>query len=71
MENGIGRKCWHNCGIEEGVFEEGKPNGFLREINADGSYFEGLWLKGLRNGKGKEVSSSGEVKIGYWENHEF
>ena len=60
-ENGIGRKCWHNGGIEEGVFEDGHPNGYLREINADGSYFEGIWLKGERHGKGKEVNASGEV----------
>ena len=63
-EHGLGRKCWHNGGIEEGIFEDGCPNGYLREINADGSYFEGMWVDGQRHGKGKEVSALGEVTIG-------
>ena len=54
-ENGIGRRCWLNGGIEEGQFENGQPHGYCREIMADGSYFEGLWENGWRHGTGKEL----------------
>ena len=71
LENGIGRKCWHDGGVEEGQFQNGQPHGFLREIFADGSYFEGIWEDGWRNGKGKEVSKNGTIKTGIWKNHNY
>jgi hypothetical protein len=49
-EDGIGRRCWMNGGIEEGIFADGQPHGYCREIFKDGSYFEGIWKDGWRNG---------------------
>jgi len=47
------------------MFSNGQPDGYLREIYSNGSYYSGMWQEGWRHGPGKEVSS-GIERSGIW-----
>lgn len=75
--HGIGRRIWNIkrnhalSSIEEGQFEQGQPHGYLREIFANGSYYQGKWSNGWRHGHGLECNSMGQTREGVWTDHEY
>ena len=50
--HGIGRICWKNNAVFEGLFVDGARTGFGRMIFANGSYYEGYFKDGAFDGEG-------------------
>lgn len=48
--HGIGRICWSNNAVFEGLFIDGARTGFGRMIFANGSYYEGFFKDGAFDG---------------------
>ena len=57
--HGIGRICWSNNAIYEGLFVRGARTGFGRIIFSNGSYYEGFFQDDQFEGEGKQALQIG------------
>ena len=66
--HGVGRYYDHyDKVLYDGNFSNGVINGFGREIEFTGYYYEGFFEADRRHGEGRMVSSDGLVQEGTWE----
>ena len=54
-----------------GIFKKGKPHGYGKYFNSDGSTHEGEFRHGLPNGEGRYTNAKGEKKDGVWKSGLF
>ena len=65
--DGNGVMVWVDGSRYDGMWKDGKANGYGRLLHTDGDVYEGDWKNDKANGKGKYIHDDGAVYDGDWE----
>lgn len=68
---GIARQVTFSNQIQEGLFRNGKLNGYGRFFLQSGRYYVGMVRDHKYNGQGKFVQVDGQMQIGLFKNDKF